>query len=198
MKNPRAGSLSVSSLLLCVVAALTACASTPLKVRTNVDPAANFDSYRSYGFVSEPGTNLEGKATALTIYFMQAIRHEMDARGFQYTEESPDLLVNFNANPRPGNDSRTKVAPAYGYSGYYGYRAGLYGLPVLGVNDQVETVTYRVGTGNVDVVDARRKMLIWEGIAEGRLTEDMLGDPEPAIAAVVSDMFAHFPGRAAR
>lgn len=198
MKLPRAGSRFAGSLLLCVVAALAACGSTPLKVRTNADPATNFDSYRSYGFVPEPGTNREGKSTALTIYFMKAVRHEMDARGFHYTEESPDLLVNFNANPKAMPDVETTVDPANTYMGYYAYRAGQYGLPVIGVSEQSETVQYRVGTGNVDVVDTRRKVLIWEGIAEGRLTEDMLHDPGPAIAAVVADMFAQFPGRAAR
>jgi len=197
MTFPRAGSLFAGSMLLCV-AALSACSATPLKVRSNTDPAANFDSYRSYGFVPEPGTNRGGKSTALTIYFMQAIRKEMDARGFQYTEESPDLLVNFNANPHAMPDVATSVEPANGYSGYYGYRNGLYGLPVLGAYDHTETINYRVGTGNVDVVDAHRKMLIWEGIAEGRLTEDMLADPGPAISAAVSDMFAQFPGKAAR
>jgi Domain of unknown function (DUF4136) len=197
MRNPRTGPFPAKSSMLCVVAALAACASSPLKVRSNVDPAANFAGYRTYAFAADPGTNRGGKPTALTIHFMKAISHEMGSRGYQYTEESPDLQVNFNANPSPGRDEETRVAPAYGYSGYYGYRAGLYGLPVLGVHDQVETVTYRVGTGNVDIVDARRKMLIWEGIAEGRLTEEMLADPGPAIATAVKDMFTQYPGKAA-
>jgi len=197
MKFPRAGSLFAGTLLLCV-AALTSCGSSPLQVRSNADPAANLSSYRSYGFVPEPGTNREGKATALTIYFMQAVRHEMDSRGFQYTEESPDLLVNFNANPKAMPDVVTTVDPANSYQGYYAYRAGMYDIPVIGVSEQTTTVHYRVGTGNVDLVDARRKMLIWEGIAEGRLTEDMIANPGPAIAAAVSDMFAQFPGKAAQ
>ena len=47
------------------------------------------------------------------------------------------------------------MSPTYGYStGYYAYRAELYGLPVIGFEDE-ETVQYRVGTANVDVVDAR-------------------------------------------
>ncbi len=198
MKMPRARWLLASSLLLCVTIALAACGTTPLKVRTHVDPSADFSQYRSYGFVAEPGTKRGGATNALTIYFMKAVRHEMDARGYRYTEESPDLLVNFNANPRATVEEKTSVTPTYGYStGYYAYRAQLYGLPVIGFEDQ-ETVSYRVGTGNVDVVDARRKMLVWVGIAEGRLTEEMLNDPGPAIAAAVADMFAQYPAKAAR
>jgi hypothetical protein len=145
-----------------------------------------------------PGTNIEGKTTALTIHFMRAIRHEMDARGYRYTEESPDLWVNFNANPRATSDTQTNVTPTAGYSSYYAYRGGLYGIPVLMAHDQEETITYRVGTGNVDVVDARKKMLIWVGIAEGRITEEMIADPGPALARIVADMFDQYPAKAAR
>jgi hypothetical protein len=105
--------------------------------------------------------------------------------------------VNFNANPRATGESTTSISPSYGYStGYYAYRAELYGLPVIEFENE-ETVNYRVGTGNIDIVDARRKMLVWEGIAEGRLSEDMLSDPGPAIAAIVSEIFAQYPAKAA-
>jgi len=194
----RPASVLVGSLLLCVAFTSGGCASaTPkLKVRTVVDPEAQFGSYRSYGFVAQPGTNEgSGKATAMTIYFMQGVRHEMDSRGYRYTEESPDLLVNFNVQAR-ANDSQTNVSPTYGYStGYYAYRAGLYGLPVV-TSEVQENVSYRVGTGNVDVVDARRKVLVWEGIAEGRISEDMLANPGPAIGEVIAEMFEQYPGKA--
>jgi len=194
--HPR--NLLAATLLLCVTGVLASCASAPLKVAQRVDPAANFSGYRTYGFVPVVGTNYGGKTTALTVYFMQAIRHEMDARGYQYTEESPDLLVNFNANPIAGSDSKTNISPSYGYStGYYAYRAELYGLPVVAFEDE-ETINYRVGTANIDVVDAKRKMLAWEGIAEGRLTEEMLQNPGPAIASIVGEIFNQYPARAAK
>jgi hypothetical protein len=201
MKSVRPASLFLSSLCVCVAAVtLTACASSSsrIKIRTNVDPQAHFDTYRTYAFVPEPGTNGGGtKTTALTIYFMQAVRQEMDSRGYLYTEESPDLLVNFNTNARVA-DTQTHVSPTYGYStGYYAYRASLYGLPVV-TSEVQETVTYRAGTGNVDIVDAKRKVLAWEGIAEGRLTDDMVANPGPALAKIISEMFEQYPGKAAR
>ena len=110
MKVLRPAFLLRGSLLLCV-AVLSACTTSghapKLKVRTNVDPEAKFDTYRSYGFVAQPGTNDDGKTTPLTIYFMQAVRQEMDSRGYRYTEESPDLLVNFHTNGRV-NDAQTQ------------------------------------------------------------------------------------------
>jgi hypothetical protein len=198
--RPVAAVLVFAAAVVLVACASSSGAKTPKKmqVRTHVDPQAQFSSYRTYGFVPMPGTNIEGKTTALTIHFMRAVRHEMDARGYSYTEDSPDLWVNFNANPRATGDTQTNVTPAHGYSSYYGYRGDLYGIPVLMEHDQEETVTYRVGTGNVDVVDARKKMLIWVGIAEGRITEEMIADPGPALARIVADMFDHYPAKAAK
>ncbi|MBV8146238.1 MAG: DUF4136 domain-containing protein, partial [Gammaproteobacteria bacterium] len=82
--------------------------------------------------------------------------------------------------------------PAPGpYYGYYGYRGGMYMGPEL------QTVRYKVGTANVDVVDAKRRVVVWEGIAERELTEDVMRNPQPAIDGTVAKMFTQFPGRAA-
>ena len=75
--------------------------------------------------------------------------------------------------------------------GYYGYRGGLYAAP------EVETVHYKVGTANVDVVDASKRKVVWEGRAEGELTDQAMKNPQAAVDKVVTQMFAQFPGRAA-
>ena len=79
--------------------------------------------------------------------------------------------------------------------GYYGYRYGLYAAWPLYASD-VSTVHYKVGTANIDVVDARRKQLIWEGVAEGRLTQQAMENPETGISGVVTELFRRYPGRA--
>jgi len=204
MNSTRTASMLARSLLLCAAALIAvhpedAEARKPKKmqVRAQADPAADFSSYRTYGFVPMPGTNIEGKTTALTIYLMKAIRQEMDSRGYEYTEESPDLWVNFNAYRRATPDTETHVTPVYGYSDYYGYRAGLYNVPFVGFGEQEETVNHKVGTANIDVADARKKVLIWVGIAEGRLTDAMMNSPDESITTIVSDIFAKYPARAA-
>ena len=203
MKPKRPVSVLARGLLLCAAALMAvhagdAEAKKPKKiqVRSQTDPAAEFSSYRTYGFVPTPATNIEGKTTPLTIYLMKAIRHEMDSRGYQYTEESPDLWINFNAYRQAGAESATHVTPAYGYSDYYGYRAGLYNIPFVGFGEMEETVHYKVGTANIDVVDAHKKQLIWVAIAEGRLTDAMMNSPDESIARIVSDMFAKYPAKA--
>jgi hypothetical protein len=58
---------------------------------------------------------------------------------------------------------------------------------------EVETVNYKVGTVNVDVVDAERKVLVWEGLVEGRLTKKAMENPRAAIDAVVTELFTRYP-----
>jgi hypothetical protein len=188
--------------LLCVLVVLAACAHPKPTIRTSADPSAQMSSYRTYTFAEHPGTDRGGYSTMITGYFKDAIRSEMDARGYQYVEGDADLLVNFNANAREQVDLRSSPAPTYGYGyyagyGYYGYRTGMYGVgPSYAAGTEVDTVRYKVGTANVDVADPRKKQLLWEGIAEGRLSDKSMKDPKPAISSLIKEMFAEFPGRA--
>lgn len=182
--------------LLCASLLLAACTSGP-QIRTNISPSVQFENYKTYGFVSDPGTNRAGYSTPITGYFKESIQREMDARGYRYQDASPDLLINFNANARENVDVKSRPAVGYGTSvGYYGYRRGLYMAPMY-VGTEVETVRYKMGTANVDVVDASKKELVWEGIGEGRLSNKTMKDPRAAINSAIKDMFVRFPGRIA-
>jgi hypothetical protein len=176
--------------------ALTACAATSSRpdIRVNVAPGADFTAYSTFGFPTQTGTDRGGYSTIVTDHFKAAVRDQMEARGYHYVEGNPELLVNFFANARERTEVRSDAtaAPAFGY---YGYRYGLYGAWPL-YAPEVETVRYRVGTANIDVVDARKKQLIWEGVAEGRITERDMDKPQQAIESVVTQLFARFPGRA--
>jgi hypothetical protein len=182
---------------LAAMAMLTACESGP-KIRSNLDPAANLSGYKTYMFPERVGTDRPGVSTPITSYFKESIRREMDARGYKYVEGGPaDLLINFNANSKENVDVRTTPGSTMGYGygyGYYGYRGGMYGATAF--PPEVETVRYRQGTANVDVVDLSRKQVVWEGIAEARLTDKMMKDPRTAISSVIAEMFLQYPGKA--
>lgn len=169
---------------------LAGCETGP-QVRAVSEPGSNLSAYRTYSFAAQPGTNRGGNVTPLTTFFETAIAREMNARGYQQVDSGGELMVNFNARVTEKADiqSTPGAGPYYGY-GYYGYRGGLYAGP------EVETVRYKVGTANIDVVDAKRKVVVWEGIAEQELTSDIMRNPQPAIDNVVTKMYAQFPGRA--
>jgi hypothetical protein len=163
-------------------------------VTVDYDRSANLASYRTYGFPEEVGTDRAGYSTLVTRYFKDAVNREMQKRGYVYDETDPDLLVNFYSNVREVTDVRTTPGAYLGY-GYYCYRYGLYGTwPFYG---DVQTVRYKVGTANIDIVDGERMQLIWEGVAEGRITKDDMKNPRVTIDAIVAELFQRFSGVAA-
>ncbi len=165
-------------------------------IRTDYDRQADFSLYRTYGFPAETGTDRGGYSTLMTKYFKEAVQRGMDARGYKYSADHPDLLVNFYTNTRHVSDvvSNPGFYPAWGY---FGYRYGLYSAWPL-YDRNIETVQYKIGTANVDIVDAAKKQLIWEGVAEGRVTETALDNQQANIDSVVTQLLEKFPGRAAR
>jgi hypothetical protein len=184
------------SLAVCAVAlaALAGCASSPTAdIRVHAAPDANLSQYATFGFPDQTGTDRGGYSTLITSYFKAAVRDQMEQRGYHYVDENPDLLVNFYAKVHERTEVRSDPAYSAAY-GYYGYRYGLYGAWPLYDND-VRTVTYPIGTANIDVVDAHKKEMIWEGVAEGRLHDADMNNPRDAISRVVTQVFAHFPGR---
>ena len=182
------------SLALCALAALAGCASNPsADIHVNQAPDANFTGFSTFGFPEQTGTDRGGYSTLVTSYFKSAVREQMEQRGFQYVDANPDLLVNFYAKVHERTEVRSDPTYSAAY-GYYGYRYGLYGAWPLYDND-VRTVTYPIGTANIDVVDAHKKEMIWEGVAQGRLTDQDMNNPRESIAQVVTQLFARFPGR---
>jgi hypothetical protein len=173
--------------------ALAACATTGgPDVRIDYDRTADLGSFTTYGFPEEVGTDRAGYSTLVTKYFKDAVNREVQQRGYVYDEEDPDLLVNFFSNVREVTDVRA-TPRAYGY---YGYRYGLYGAWPL-YDQDVDLVRYTVGTVNIDIVDGERMQLIWEGVAEGRITRDDMKDPRAAIDAAVAELFQRYSGVAA-
>jgi Domain of unknown function (DUF4136) len=174
---------------------LAGCATTTgPDVTVDYDRTADLGSYDTYGFPESVGTDRAGYSTLVTGYFKDAVHREMQKRGYVYDDKDPDLLVNFFSNVREVTDVREVPRVSFGY-GYYGYRYGLYGAWPLYEPDY-DTVRYKVGTVNLDIVDGERMQLVWEGVAEGRITRDDMKNPRVAIDAAVTELFQRYPGSA--
>ncbi len=176
-------------LLVIAVIALQACATTP-KTTANYDKSTDFSAYRTFGFFDKLGTDAAGYQSLVTQTLKSSARREMESRGYAYSESSPDLLVNFNARltDKTEVDQVPVAAPMY-----MGYRRGLYG----GWSGYQTTVDqYTEGTLNIDIVDAGKRLLVWEGVAVGRISNKQRHDREAAIDAAVAEIFGKYPFRA--
>lgn len=168
--------------LTMAVALVAACASKPT-IRSNVDPAADFSKFQTYGFFDEVTGRAAAYDSFAARYIKTAIDNEMRKRGFQKSS-NPQLLVNTHVQ------TKDKVKVTESPSGYYGYRYGMYGWGA-GVSTTVDN--YTEGTLNVDVIDGATNRLLWEGVAIGRIHEKSRDDPQPAIDEVVRQVFEKFP-----
>ena len=167
---------------------LAGCASGP-EVRANYDQGVDFSAYRTFGFFETLGTDASGYESLVTQTLKSAVRREMEARGYTYAETGADLLINFNA--KLAQQTRVSQSPSM----YYGYRRGYYGgWGGYGYDTHVQQ--YVEGTLNIDLVDARRKQLVWEGVAVGRVTDKQREQRQAAINAAVAEIFSKYPFRA--
>jgi hypothetical protein len=181
------------TILLGVAASLmlAACASGP-KVRTQGDPSANLTTYKTFGYFDRVETDKAGYSTILTNRLKDSTRRELESRGYKYVDSNPQLLVNFNVNIQ----NRTDVQSTPTAGGYYGYRAGMY-HGWAGYPQDVQTVHYQEGTVGVDLVDASKKQLVWQGVAEGRITKAVAENPGAAVDKAITEIFARYPTPAA-
>ena len=171
---------------------LAACSSGP-RVTSNYDKSADFARYRTYGFVAQPNTQRLGYSSLITQQVEAAVTQQMEQRGYTHAD-NPDLLVNFSGKMQQRQELQSTPGPGYGYRGYYGYRAGMYG--VWSGYPSVYTVNYSEGTLNIDIVDASRKQMVWEGVGVGELTKDKLKNPQATVHETVAAMFQDYPFRA--
>ncbi|MEX1993227.1 MAG: DUF4136 domain-containing protein [Steroidobacteraceae bacterium] len=184
--------------LLAAALLATGCASGP-RVRAERDAAIDFSQYRTFAFADPLGTDRAGYQTMVSQHLKAATQRELESRGLRLVEASPQLLVNFNG--RLSEKFRTSTVPSsaltLGYGrGYYRYRTGFYTTwPLYGPETRVQS--YTEGTLNIDVIDAGKKQMIWEGVAVGRVTDKTYDNLQPEIDAAVAAIFANYPIRSA-
>src|SRR5690606_28303682 len=123
-------------------------------------------AYRTFGFFDQVATDKAQYSTLLTTRLKSAVRTQLEKNGYTYSENDPDLRANFFVKVADKQDIRSTPQPMG--PGFYGYR----GYGAWGGYPDVETVNYKEGTLSVDLVDAKKNQLVWEGVATGRLSKD--------------------------
>jgi hypothetical protein len=166
---------------------MAGCASGPT-IRSNSDPNVDFARFRTFGFMQPLSTDREGYQTFISRDLMAAAERELVARGLKRTETSPDLLVNFSANL----DQRLRVTqtPQSSVGTFGSHRRGFYST---WPSYRTDVQQYTSGTLAVDVIDASRMQLVWEGVAVHRITQSRADNIGPVIDQAMREMFARFP-----
>ena len=176
--------------MLTFVALLSSCASTP-PVITNAAPGFDIAAYRTFSFIEPLSTDNGNVRTILSNELIAPTRRELEWLGFRYVESGGDLLINFVVSTR--ETLQTRSAPTTGVSVYHGrgrYRTwGGYNMAV----STTEVIQRTEGTLGIDMIDAKRRELVWEGAVSGRVTDDSQRNRAAAVDAGVHEILARFP-----
>lgn len=175
--------------LIVLLAAILASCSTPLKVTNDYDKSANFQQYKTFSVAQQTDPQKQSLSQLNQNRITNAVTAEMIKKGFQQND-NPDLLVNL-AVVLKDKKSISSNTDYYGYGGFYrpyGWGGGLgaTGYTTYNVQD------YKDGSLIIDVVDAKTKHLIWEGIGNKEL-DGPVSDPDTVIPAAVTKIMASFP-----
>ncbi|MFD1017554.1 DUF4136 domain-containing protein [Winogradskyella rapida] len=163
---------------------LASCSS--VKVAADYDREANFDNYKTFAFF-KPGIDKAEINDLDKRRILRAIEAELMAKGYTKSQ-NPDMLVSIftKSNQRVDIYNNAWGRGAWGWGGYggWGWRTGWN-------NNQVSTTTE--GMLFIDLIDADKKELIWQGSGTGSLETRNMEKKEARIKEFVSEMMLLFP-----
>lgn len=175
MKNLLKLSLPVIGIFL-----LASCSS--VRVATDYDREANFDSYKTFAFY-KPGIDQAKVSDLDKKRILHAIENALEVKGLTKSEQ-PDLLVSiFTKTTKNVNIYQNAYAYGYGWR-WHPYYWG------AGHNTVTETTE---GTLYIDLVDAANMQLIWQGMGTGALNLDDVAYKSEQIQKIVTEIIAAYP-----
>jgi len=146
--------------LLLLFVVVTSCSS--IKVNSDYDKKVDFTLYKTYAFYKS-GIDKVEVSDLDKKRILNSIDEAMASKGF-IKSETPDLLVNIFTKEREQVDVN-QFNMGWGYGWGWGWDPWM-----MGGNTAVSR--YPVGTLFIDIIDAKKKELIWQGEGEGALTKD--------------------------
>jgi len=177
--------LKIIPLLLLFVA--SSCVS--VRVSSDYDKNVNFNEYKTFAFYKK-GIDKVDISDLDKRRILRAIEADLLAKGFTKSEK-PDLLVNIFTKSREkinvyNNHYYGWYPWYYGGFGPYGYGFG------PGAFNNVSKSTE--GTLFIDLIDANKKELAWQGMGTGALTTSGdIAKKEARIKEFVNEIMAKYP-----
>ena len=172
-----------------IIFIITSCAS--VSVSSDYDKSTDFSNYKTYAFYKK-GIDKVEISDLDKRRILRAIEANMDAKGFVKSED-PDLLVNIFTKSREKIDIYNNAYYGW-YPWYYGY--GFYGPGYgygygFGYNNVSTSVE---GTLFIDLIDAHKKELAWQGIGKGILASSKNIDKKvERINEFVTEIMMQYP-----
>ena len=153
-----------------------------VQVYSDYDRAVDFKQYKTYAFLKS-GIDKVEISDLDKKRILNAIDQQLQAKGM-IKSETPDLLVNIFTKSRE-EVSVNQFNAGWGYGWGWGWNPYLWGG-----NTNVYTTTE--GTLYIDLIDAKKKEMIWQGEGAGVLTQNS-GNKDERIKEFVTKILEQYP-----
>ncbi|TSE06627.1 MULTISPECIES: DUF4136 domain-containing protein [Aquimarina] len=148
--------------LLSLILIITLSSCSTVRVASDYDKEANFESYRSFAFY-KPGIDKAEISDLDKKRILRAIEADMTSKGF-LKSNNPDMLVSiFTKTKENVNIYQNNFGWGYGW----GWNPWFWG------NGYNTVTTTTEGTLYIDLIDASKKELVWQGMGSSALTKDV-------------------------
>jgi hypothetical protein len=153
-----------------------------IKVYSDYDKNVDFSQYKTYAF-HKRGIDRVEISDLDKRRILHAIDDELSKKGMSKSE-NPDLMINIFTKEREHLDVN-QFNMGWGYGWGWGWNPYLWGG-----NTYVSSSTE--GTLYIDLIDAKKKELVWEGEGVGYLTDNRK-EKEKQINEFVAKILAQYP-----
>lgn len=160
---------------------LTSCST--VTVYSDYDKTVDFTPYKTYAYF-KPGIDKVEISDLDKRRILRAIDDQMQAKGFTKSD-NPDLLVNIFTKSREQVDVN-QFSAGWGYGWGWGWN------PYMMYGGQTTVSTSTEGTLYIDLIDAKKKEMIWQGEGVGTLTRN-IDKKDEKIAEFVGKILAQYP-----
>lgn len=159
---------------------LSSCSS--VNVYSDFDSNVDFSQYKTYAFHKQGIDKVQ-----ISDFDKKRILHAIDAelsKQGMTKSDTPDLLINFSTKEKERVDVN-QFGFGMGYGWGFGWNPYMWGGAPM-------ATTSTEGTLFIDLIDAKKKELIWQGEGVGYLTQNRSGK-EARINEFVAKILAQFP-----
>lgn len=173
-------SKTIKILPLLLLFVLASCSS--VRVNYDYDKKATFENYKTYAY-HKSGIDKVEISDLDKRRILYAIDEQLAAKGFSKSE-TPDVLINFFTKEREQVDVN-QFNMGWGYGWGFGWSPWMWG-------NNTSVNRYTEGTLTIDIIDAKKKELIWQGQGEGVLTGNA-DKKDKLINEFVTKILAQYP-----
>lgn len=182
----------MKTILISIALLLFASVSWAQNITVDADKKLNtdFSKYKTYMWASQVDSDLDPgfyflNDLALKKRVRDAVRFSLEGRGYKFTRQSPDLMVNFRVFEKPAT-----------IQGYTGYGTTYFGNNEVREADDKTTFEIKAGSLIVNLIDLKTGQVIWRGLASGLTNTNGFDRDENRIKQAVNLIFEKYAYRA--